>query len=137
MLENIEKEELIKMIQTLEQENKELKEKIYGKTEEQENSEETKVISNEQKVKIFMEIFKGRTDLYAKRWTSNKTGKSGYSPVCKNEFSNYKCDKPKVKCNECPFRELLPVTEEVILGHLKGDITVGIYPLLPGDLCNF
>ena len=43
-----------------------------------------------------MEVFKGRTDLYAKRCTSNKTGKSGYSPVCKNEFSTYKCDKPRV-----------------------------------------
>ena len=84
-----------------------------------------------------MEVFKGRTDLYAKRWTSNKTGKSGYSPVCKNEFSTYKCDKPRVKCNECPFRELTPLTEDIILKHLKGEITIGIYPLLPGDLCNF
>ena len=136
-MENLEKEELMKIIQKLEQENKALKEKIYGKTEEREKLEETKVISNEEKVKIFMEIFKGRTDLYAKRWTSNKTGKSGYSPVCKNEFALTKCDKPRVKCSDCPFRELLPVTEEVILKHLKGDITIGIYPLLLGDLCNF
>ena len=136
-MENLEKEELMKIIQKLEQENKALKEKIYGKTEEREKLEKTKVISNEEKVKIFMEIFKGRTDLYAKRWTSNKTGKSGYSPVCKNEFALTKCDKPRVKCSDCPFRELLPVTEEVILKHLKGDITIGIYPLLLGDLCNF
>ena len=84
-----------------------------------------------------MEVFKGRTDLYAKRWTSNKTGKSGYSPVCKNEFSIYKCDKPRMKCSECPYRELLPLTDDIILKHLKGEITIGIYPLLPGDLCNF
>ena len=84
-----------------------------------------------------MNLFKGRCDLYAKRWTSNKTGKSGYSPVCKNEFSMYKCDKPRVKCSECSYRELLPLTEDVILKHLKGEITIGIYPLLPGDLCNF
>ena len=114
-----------------------IKEKIYGKVEEKESPKENKVISNEEKVKIFMEVFKGRTDLYAKRWTSNKTGKSGYSPVCKNEFSTYKCDKPRVKCNECPFRELTPLTEDIILKHLKGEITIGIYPLLPGDLCNF
>ena len=49
----------------------------------------------------------------------------------------YKCDKPRVKCSECPFRELLPLTEDIILKHLKGEITIGIYPLLPGDLCNF
>lgn len=139
LLENLDKKELIQMIQKLEQENKSLKEKIYGKTEEKEisKSNETKVISNEEKVKIFMEVFKGRNDVYAKRWTSTKTGKSGYSPVCKNEFSTYKCDKTRIKCNECPFRELLPLTDEIILKHLKGEITIGIYPLLPGDLCNF
>ena len=141
MLENLERDELIKLIKTLEKENKELKEKIYGKVETKkevkELSRETKAISNEEKIKIFMEVFKGRTDVYAKRWTSKKTGKSGYSPVCKNEFNKYKCDKPKVKCNECPYRELVPLTEDVILKHLQGKITVGIYPLLPGDLCNF
>lgn len=137
MLESLEKEELINIIQKLEKENKELKEKIYGKIEEKEIHKEQKVISNEEKVKIFRDIFKGRTDLYAKRWTSNKTGKSGYSPVCRNEFSIYKCDKPRIKCNECPNRVLEPLTDEIILKHLKGEITIGIYPLLPGDTCNF
>lgn len=137
MLESLEKEELINIIQKLEKENKELKEKIYGKIEEKEIPKEQKVISNEEKVKIFRDIFKGRTDLYAKRWTSNKTGKSGYSPVCKNEFSTYKCDKPRIKCNECPNRVLEPLTDDIILKHLKGEITIGIYPLLPEDTCNF
>ena len=137
MLNDLDKKELIQIIQKLEKENLELKEKLYGRTEEKEVKIETKSISNEEKVKIFMNLFKGRSDLYAKRWTSNKTGKSGYSPVCKNEFSMYKCDKPRVKCSECSYRELLPLTEDVILKHLKGEITIGIYPLLPGDLCNF
>ena len=137
LLENLGKNELIQIIEKLEKENKELKEKLYGKIEEKDLPKEAKDISNEEKVKIFMEVFKGRTDLYAKRWASNKTGKSGYSPVCKNEFSVYKCDKPRVKCSECPYRELLPLTEDIILKHLKGEITVGIYPLLPGNLCNF
>ena len=137
LLENLDKEELINIIQKLEKENKELKERIYGKNEKETIKKEQKVISNEEKVKIFMEIFKGRTDLYAIRWVSNKTGKSGYSPVCKNEFSTYKCDKPRVKCSECPNRILEPLTDEVILKHLRGEITIGIYPLLPSDLCNF
>ena len=114
MLENLDKNELIQIINKLEKENIELKEKLYGKIEEKEAQTESKAISSEEKVKIFMEVFKGRTDLYAKRWTSNKTGKSGYSPVCKNEFSTYKCDKPRVKCSECPYRELLPLTEDVV-----------------------
>ena len=137
LLQKLDKDELIQIIENLKKENKTLKEQLYGKVEKEETEQEPKNISSEEKVKIFMEIFKGRTDLYAKRWTSNKTGKSGYSPVCKNEFSAYKCDKPRIKCNECPYRELLPLTEDVVLKHLKGDITIGIYPLLPGDLCNF
>lgn len=137
VLEELDKKELIQLIEKLEKENEELKEKIYGKSKENELFKETKAISNEEKVKIFMNIFKGRTDLYAKRYTSKKTGKSGYSPVCKNEFSTFKCDKPRVKCSECPFRELVPLTEDSVLKHLKGEITIGIYPLLPGDLCNF
>ena len=137
LLDDLDKKELIQIIEKLEKENKELKEKIYGKIEVKDLPKESKDISNEEKVKIFMEVFKGRTDLYAKRWTSNKTGKSGYSPVCKNEFSVYKCDKPRMKCSECPYRELLPLTDDIILKHLKGEITIGIYPLLPGDLCNF
>jgi len=137
LLKELEKDELIQIIEKLKKENKTLKEQLYGKIKKEETEQKQKNISSEEKVRIFMEIFKGRTDLYAKRWTSNKTGKSGYSPVCKNEFSTYKCDKPRVKCSECPYRELLPLTEDVVLKHLKGDITIGIYPLLPGDLCNF
>ena len=116
---------------------KNLKEKIYGKQPEKIQIESNKAISNEEKIKIFMNVFRGRTDVFAKRYVSKKTGKAGYTPVCKNEFNKYKCDKPKVKCSECAFRELVPLTEEIVLKHLKGEIGIGIYPLLPGDVCNF
>ena len=135
MIENLEKDILIKMIKELEQENAKLKEKLYGRTKKEIKHSEN--LSSEEKIKIFQGIFQGRQDLYAKRWISNKTEKSGYSPACANEFSQYKCDKPRIKCSECPYRELLPLTENIIRKHLKGDITIGIYPLLPGDLCNF
>ena len=116
---------------------KNLKEKIYGKQPEKIQIESNKAISNEEKIKIFMNVFRGRTDVFAKRYVSKKTGKAGYTPVCKNEFNKYKCDKPKVKCSECAFRELVPLTEDIVLKHLKGEIGIGIYPLLPGDVCNF
>ena len=138
MIENLSKEELIDLVNNLMQENKQLKEKLYGhKIEEINGIKENIYISNEDKVKLFMSIFSARTDVYAKRWTSNKTGKSGYSPVCKNEFNKYKCDKFNVKCSECVHRELAPLTEDVIMKHLKGEIAIGIYPLLLGDMCNF
>ena len=135
MVEELEREELIKIIDALKQENISLKEKLYGKPKKM--IKNIKEISSEEKIRIFEEVFKGRKDIYAKRWASNKTGKSGYSPACANEFNQSKCDKPRMKCSECPYRELLPLTESVIKKHLRGDITIGIYPLLPGDICNF
>ena len=90
-----------------------------------------------------MSLFKGRTDVYAERWVSQKTGKAGYSPKCNNDFVDFKCYKPKVKCCDCIHRDLPPLTEDVILSHLKGEnskgksVVIGIYPLLQGDVCNF
>lgn len=60
LLDDLDKKELIQIIEKLEKENKELKEKIYGKIEVKDLPKESKDISNEEKVKIFMEVFKGR-----------------------------------------------------------------------------
>lgn len=94
-------------------------------------------ISSDEKVKLFKELFRGRTDVYAKHWTSRKTGKSGYSPVCKNEWVPKICQRSTVRCSECPNREFLPFDESTILKHLNGSLVVGIYPLLDGDTCYF
>ncbi|MDP3041265.1 MAG: DEAD/DEAH box helicase family protein [Candidatus Omnitrophota bacterium] len=94
-------------------------------------------ISSEEKVKLFKKLFRGRTDVYAKHWISRKTGKSGYSPVCKNEWVPKICQRATTRCSECPNRELLPFDQSVILRHLNGSFVVGIYPLLDGDICYF
>ncbi|MDP2831079.1 MAG: DEAD/DEAH box helicase family protein [Candidatus Omnitrophota bacterium] len=94
-------------------------------------------ISFEEKVKLFKELFRGRTDVYAKHWLSRKTGKSGYSPVCKNEWVPKICQRSTIRCSECPNREFLPFDESVILKHLNGSLVLGIYPLLDGDICHF
>jgi len=38
------------------------------------------------KVKLFRQLFRGRTDLYPTRFVSKKTGKPGYAPACSNKF---------------------------------------------------
>ena len=57
VLDDLDKKELIQIIQKLEKENNELKEKLYGKIEEKEVETEAKAISSEEKVKIFMEVY--------------------------------------------------------------------------------
>ena len=91
--------------------------------------------SAQEKIELFLSAFKGREDVYARRYHSTKTGKSGYTPVCKNEWVNGLCDKKKHKCPECPNREFKPLTAEVVKAHLIGrdplcrDVAA-IYPML-------
>ena len=96
----------------------------------------------QEKIALFRSLFRGREDVYAQRWQSAKTGKSGYSPACGNEWKPGICPKPKGYCSDCAHRELLPLTDEVIDCHLRGkdalgrDV-IGIYPILPDDSCLF
>ena len=41
--------------------------------------------SLEEKVAIFQGLFQGRSDVFAKRWYSETSKKSGYQPVCEKE----------------------------------------------------
>ena len=40
--------------------------------------------SVQQKVALFRRLFRGRHDIYALRWESRTSGRSGYAPACAN-----------------------------------------------------
>jgi hypothetical protein len=42
--------------------------------------------SQEHKIALFRSLFRGREDVYPRRFESKRTGKSGYQPVCRNEW---------------------------------------------------
>lgn len=96
-----------------------------------------------EKIALFRRLFRGREDLYPRRFESRKTGKSGYQPACANEWVRGLCEKPKIKCSDCPHRRFLPVTEEAIRWHLSGrdatgrDFVMGVYPILQDETCFF
>lgn len=94
-------------------------------------------LSPEAKVKLFRRLFRGREDIYPVRWISKTTEKPGYSPVCANEWRRGVCEKPKIKCSECSHSLFAPVTDYVVFRHLRGEITVGVYPLLLDNRCYF
>lgn len=99
-------------------------------------------LSLQEKVKLFRALFKGREDVFAKRWYSDVTKKSGYQPVCEREWNSEFCDKRKYRCAECPNRLFASLTDEYIYNHLAGkdnfgkDI-VGVYPIMSDSTCNF
>jgi superfamily II DNA or RNA helicase len=88
-------------------------------------------------ISLFMNLFRGRSDVFAQRWESNTTGKSGYSPVCENEWDKDLCRKPKIKCQDCSHQLFHTLTPQIIYDHLSGIKTVGIYPLLEDNTCYF
>ncbi len=86
---------------------------------------------------LLKDYFRGREDVYAKMWVNNRTGKRGYSPVCKNEWVRSLCRKPTIKCSECPNQQFLSFDEVVIRQHLDGRQVIGVYPMLKNESCYF
>ncbi|MFH0771799.1 MAG: DEAD/DEAH box helicase family protein [Candidatus Omnitrophota bacterium] len=86
---------------------------------------------------LLKDYFRGREDVYAKLWVNNRTGKRGYSPVCKNEWVRSLCRKPVIKCSECPNQQFLPFDEVAIRQHLDGRQVIGVYPMLKNESCYF
>jgi superfamily II DNA or RNA helicase len=97
-----------------------------------------------EKVALFRSLFAGRADVFPLRWTNRKTGRTGYSPACANEWVKGVCSKPKIKCGECTHQAFIPTSDAVIARHLRGgdgsqadDFVAGVYPLLQDETCWF
>ena len=88
------------------------------------------------KIALFMSLFQGRQDVYARRW-EGRNGRSGYSPACKNEWRRGVCLKPKGKCADCSHAAYLPYDADAVAAHLSGTCVLGIYPLLQDETCRF
>jgi hypothetical protein len=100
-------------------------------------SAQTPVLKAEQRIALFRSLFHGRDDVYAVRW-ENADGRSGYMPKADRDWKAYLRakdeDRRKVDRQTRKFR---PLTDEVVRGHLVGDHTIGIYPLLQDETCWF
>lgn len=63
-----------------------------------------------------------------------KTGRAGYAPVFANEWVRSICEKPRIKCADCPHRRFFLVTDPVVRWHLSGEdadgqpFVAGVHP---------
>ncbi len=89
------------------------------------------------KIALFLNYFHGREDVYAKLWINNRTGKRGYSPVCKHEWDRALCRKPAIKCSECPNQGFMSVDGSAVRQHLTGVQVMAVYPMLKNENCYF
>ena len=140
-----ENQRLRERIRELEQENARLKgldahvlsepeTPVYGirrAMNEEEREEEL-----QRRVALFRSLFRGREDVYARRFVS-RDGRSGYSPVCKNRWTEG-CNK---RCEGCSIREFALLDDAAIRRHLHKDATetdvIGMYPILEDNTCFF
>lgn len=96
-----------------------------------------------EKIALFRSLFRGREDVYPRRFENRNTGKSGYAPACANEWVRGICEKPRIKCTECPHRKFYEITDDVVAWHLSGrdgfgrDFVIGVYPMLVDETCLF
>lgn len=146
---------LLKQIEILRQENCELKKLLQANGIKYEpmgnNSKDSQYspilfpsvrLSVEERVALFQSLFKGRTDVFARRWYSKVADKCGYQPVCSNEWRRGVCDKKVHKCADCPNRDFAPLSYHDVYRHLEGrdenccDV-VGLYVITLDNNCNF
>jgi len=90
-------------------------------------------------ISLFLSLFRGREDVVPRYWHSAKTGKSGYAPVCANEWVHPECRKVRVfsGCDGCSHARYAPVSAQRIQAHFAGRHILGVYPLLPDHRCFF
>jgi hypothetical protein len=80
----------------------------------------------EAKVAFFVALFGARTDVYAIRFDNPRTGKGGWVPAVRGGW------RKGIRHED---RDYLPLTPAVLAAHLKGEVHIGLYPLLDGDKC--
>lgn len=73
----------------------------------------------QRKVELFASLFRGREDVFPHRWEKLAKGKSGWAPRCDNEWEAGICNKPRVKCGECP-NQAFPAPAEGELPSICG-----------------
>src|SRR3989338_1386232 len=93
--------------------------------------------SSEEKVALFLKLFRARESVFPKLWENKAKKTKGYSPACHNEWAPTICRKPQVKCSECPNQAFSRLDEQAVRDHLKGKYTIGTYAIREDDTCTF
>ena len=79
------------------------------------------MLTREQRIQLFSQVFRGRQEVFARRWEKWDKSIAGYAPVYTDEHKE----------------AYQPLTPDWIEKHLLGTSTLGIYPLLQDNTCHF
>ncbi len=102
--------------------------------------EDDRLLSNEQKISVFMSYFRFRSDVYAERYVKSD-GKQGWGPACHNKFVRGVCKLGKGgNCGKCEHHKWKALTADVLKDHFQGkhrNVGIGGYPLIPETQCCY
>jgi superfamily II DNA or RNA helicase len=93
-------------------------------------------INSNTQINLFRSLFKGRDDVFAKRW--ERGNKNGYGPAWL--FDPYLLKQHNMKggtFQDYNDKSYLPYSDEQISRHLRGEQLIGIYPLLKDNTSWF
>lgn len=93
--------------------------------------------ASEEKIDLFLSLFRCRENAYPKLWINQKQNKKGYAPACRNEWVSGVCEKPRIKCSECKSQAFLTLDSTAVRNHLQGNHTIGTYAIRADDKCMF
>jgi superfamily II DNA or RNA helicase len=94
------------------------------------------VIDGSYDISLFKSLFRGREDIYAKRWEAKD--KTGYAPAYDidwNQYSLHKASGGTLK--DYPHKSYSKLTDAAIIAHLDGKEVIGLYPLLENNTSWF
>ncbi|MFI3329390.1 MAG: DEAD/DEAH box helicase family protein [bacterium] len=93
-------------------------------------------LSLDDKINLYLDYFKGRSDVFAMNYISNN-GTTGISTHCLNRFTKFCNLKAHPRCKNCLSKSYRGINKKDILKHFKGDQTYAIYPINKNDESNF
>ena len=89
----------------------------------------TMASSVEDKLALYADLFRARTDVYALYWENLRAGTNGWMPAVAGRWRKG-MDRRSVR--------YLPLTRAVIAAHLaEKDVFIGLYPLMKDNSCSF
>jgi hypothetical protein len=92
--------------------------------------------SPNEKIALYLSLFRGRDDIFARRWERGE--KSGYSPAYSFDWAEFNAHRSRGgSMKDFDRKTPIPLEENVILRHLQGQDTIGIYPILASNTSFF
>lgn len=85
--------------------------------------------SKAEKIALFRSVFRGRDDVYARRWENLTKNTSGYAPARPAPWHSETERSLATGYLDRQGRHHFPLTDDVIERHLLGEEVIGLYPL--------